>query len=432
MAIDQDDITLQVRLLAGKVVALNMLGRHDEILSTAQELATKAAVAGTAVVQAAALRIIVSNYISVDQYEIALTKALEAATLAAEVGEFTLQANTLSTAAFCLTQLKRYEEALALSRQAANKASEAADLHEEGLALRWAALCLSQLDRDSEAIVLAREAVAKLANAGSPNEQVQALTTVAFSLIKLGQQEDATTTAIDAFELAGTFSGGQSTEDTMTFMGAAAVLLVTRPSKAEPALKAYSWILKAHEPNIEEMPRTFFDCISYVATSQKVWPQLIALLEGFPEAAARIMNDALATSEPGRFLTQVLATNSLEDALVLARHFVTSLAQAISDKSDKRLTQLWGAVLNSSTEATVSEVSDARYLREFAEILAAHRCVPTRAVALASAAASYHAAGRDVKMLARLDPDLATMLTTIFTPKKLIKKTKGKARTKKR
>jgi hypothetical protein len=87
--------------------------------------------------------------------------------------------------------------------------------------------------------------------------------------------------------------------------------------------------------------------------------------------------------------------------------------------------------MNSSIEAVVAEISDAHFLRELADILRAHRSTPARALALASAAASYHAADRDAKMVARLDPDLATMLTTIFPPKIFSKKkTKGRPRKK--
>jgi tetratricopeptide (TPR) repeat protein len=361
-----------------------------------------------------------------ERHNEALAVARETAARALDAENYREQVSALIEVAVILGILGQHDEALAAAREAATKAANISYIDAQLSALRVVTWNLGQLGRHEEALVTAREVAVKASSTEFRDADIAlALASAAWSLVQLNRYDEAVAAARDAFEKAERAGGVEG------HLSVAYVLLVARPPDTSLALKAYEWVLRSGESLRNQGPALFFNCVAHVATIQQDWPALIALLEAFPEVAEQITKKSFSLGEPGLVLSRMMFEGQRENGLTIARHFIAALARVIQGGSDNRLTRLWVAVLDASTDAVVSEVSDAKALREFAEILAAHSSIPARAVALSHAAAAYHAADRDRRTLARLAPDLATMLTTVFPPKSVTRKPKPKPRKKK-
>jgi tetratricopeptide (TPR) repeat protein len=410
----------EAQALLSAAWTLGRLGRIERALATAHEAASKAADAGNIHLQASGLRHAAWSLGILGRYDDAVATAQQAASKAADAGDIREQAIALRHAASSLAQLGRHDEALATAREAAAKAADAGDIVERLASLREIAFDLGQLGRHEEALAIAHEAIAKGTEAGDMHLALS-LASAAWSLTRLNRRDEAIAPASEAFAMTERDGGVEER------LAAAYVLLITRPSDAVMALTAYKLIL-----NTGKNHQIFFHNIAHIATRHESWPSLIALLKAAPERATEIATDTYQTGEPGRLIAQTFTDSPHEKAFALARHFVAALAEAVNGESDTRLNRLWAAILDSSTRAIASKISNAQALRDFAAILATHPSVPAHAIALSDAAASYHAAGRDPRTLARLDPDLATMLTTVFPPKTIPQGTKRKTRRKKK
>jgi hypothetical protein len=210
------------------------------------------------------------------------------------------------------------------------------------------------------------------------------------------------------------------------------MLLVLRPHDAILALASYKLLVRNSESLADDVPVRYFDDVAYAATTQLAWPALVALLEDLPHIADLISKDTIVVGEPGRVISALHKAGKYDDALSGVRHLVAVLAQAIETARDPRLAGLWTTILAASAKEIAASIEDATLLRDFADVLSAHSPVPTRVTELITAAAAYHGRGRDPTQLARIDPDLATMLTTIFPSTIVTQKQRGNSRKRKR
>jgi tetratricopeptide (TPR) repeat protein len=363
------DTAKEAEALGGRAWTLGQLGRHDEALATARDAASKAESAGDIREQARALRQV----------------------------------------AWTLGELDRHDEAVTTAREAASKAESAGDLHAQARALETMAWSLGQLGLHDKAIAIAREASSKAASEGDVLVQVEALRSVARSLGKLGRHDEAIAAARQAAGFAEEFS------DRKVSLAVARTILLHRPGKIDADLAYRSYDHMTQHGDAEDL-HLFFSSIADTATRTLSWPRLITTLTGRPDGAEVIVNSSYRLSEPGSVVAGTFLDRERDDAFKMLRHFASALAQAIDAASDPRLTRLWSAVVEASAEAIATTVEDGVFLNEAADILAEHASIPARATALLSAAAAYHAAGRDPAALARLDPDLATTLMAVFAP----------------
>ncbi|KIZ40280.1 MULTISPECIES: tetratricopeptide repeat protein [Rhodopseudomonas] len=403
------DTAKQARALQRRAWTLGELGRHDEALATAREAAVKAESAGDIREQAAALRHAAWNLGQLGRHDEALTAAREAVVKAESAGDNREQAETLRHAAWNLGRLGRHDEAIATARQAAAKADSAGDIGEQARALRFAAWSLEGLGRHDEALATAREAAAKAESAGDSREQAGALLEAAWNLMQLGRRDEAIAIAREAAALA------EKVSDRELSLAVARTLLQMRPGDADIdlAYRSYEYVIEGGDA---DDPGLYFDDIADVATRTSSWPRLIAMLASRPVVAETINQSSVFIGHSGGVVARALLNGEREDALTMARHVVSALAQAIEAASDPRPAGLWSAILAASAEAITTAVAEAAFLSEIADILAAHASVPVRATSLLAAAAAYHAGGRDSAALARLDPDLATTLMVVFPP----------------
>lgn len=345
------------------------------------------------------------------RYEEALVTAQDAAETALRAGSIEERRMARLNAVWALTRLGRPNEAIVIARDVASEAEEAADKIGAAIAISSLASALREAEQLEEALGAARDAAARAESAGDLNEQIM-------SLLQVSRILDELDRAAEALEMMyAVASMADRVNDLRIHVMLACELLRLRPSNIGIAMKHYRTILQGAVALNDNAASIYFDDIAGVASRERGWPELIALMEEFPAVADQILDKPYVLGEPGKVFCEVFRSDGDEGALAIARHFVSALAAAVPTGTDAGLTRLWTSVLNASAEAIVSALDNTEALRELAEICAAYESVPNRCLNLLGAAAAYHQSGRDQRELARLDPDLTTMLTVVFPPK---------------
>ncbi|AVT79271.1 hypothetical protein [Rhodopseudomonas palustris] len=339
-----------------------------------------------------------------------LDRALAEATITTDVSK---EAIVLCRRAWTLGLLGQHDEAIVAAREAATKAESAGAFREQAESLVGVAWNLGRLERHNEAVTAAREAATKAATVGNIYAQARSLQIAAQSLGELGRHDEAIADAREAATLAESISA----RSLMILL--AHVSLPLRPASIdlEHAHKSYEALTLDDTEEGADNLGLYFDDIADIATRTSSWPRLITTLTTNPDGAEAIVKSPYHLDEPGSVVARTFLSGDRDQALKMLRHFASALAQATDAASDPRLARLWAAVLEASAEKIVTSVEDHASLSEVAGIFAAHPPVPPRVTALLTAAAAYHAAGRDPAALARLDPDLATTLKAVFPPK---------------
>ena len=291
-----------------------------------------------------------------------------------------------------------------------------------------AARSLAELGRHDEALAAAYEAAETAKRDRDSQNQAWALWYAARNLFELGRHEEALHMAIEAASIA------KDVNDINLRLGAAGILLLASTDSVDIDLAFDSYDLHVQCATITESadPALFFGKIARIATSKLAWPRLITLLANGPDVSEKIAYTSNHLNAACRVIGPAFIAGNHDTARKMLRHVVTALAQGIQTAPDPRVAQLWTAVLNASAEEIATELIDAAFLREVANIYAAHPQVSPRATALLAAAAAYHERGRDPAALARIDPDLATMLMAVFPPSDESPKRTRKPRAKKK
>ena len=406
----------------------NKLSRHNEALKSAREAAAKAASAGFLSLEVVALRQAFWSLDELRSYDKALVTAQEAAEKAERAGYFHEQTLALKYIASRHYRAEHYEEALATARKVAITAARTDELGLQAVGLLYGIWSLAELGRHDEALATAREAAEIAERARDLGTQAKALEDAAWSLYHLGRHEEALHMAMEAASTA------KDLEDINLQLGAAGIILLAATNGVDVDLAFHSYELHLRYATIIEAadPPLFFDEIARIATSRLAWPRLINLLASRPDVLEQIVEKSGRLGMPGRIIATSFAAGKLDSLLAVARHMVTALTRGIETAPDPRLVRLWTAVLNASAQRIATELAEPAFLKEIADIYAAHPQVPPRATALLLAAAAYHERGRDPAALARLDPDLATMLMAVFPPKSESPKRARKSRAKKK
>lgn len=406
------DVSREVIALNNRAWTLNELRMHEAALTAANEAGAKAVDIDDLRQHALALRISAFSLGQLGRHEEAIETARESVTKAKSVGESRGQAIALRHLAWNLGELGRHIEAIETARKAAAIAEMAGNAKEQTRALRTGAACLRELGRHNEAIEIAREAAVIAKAADDPEEQADAIRNVAISLSNLGRHSEAIATACDAAAIA------ERAGDTWEQVHIAALLLLEHANlDVEVALKSFLVLVRHANSVAATYPALFFSSIARIATRRMVWPKLTDLLSNSPAIANEIAEKSESLAEPANAIVAAHESGPRESALDETRHLVAALSQAVETATDPRLARLWTAVIHSSADRLATKIDDPDLLRDLANIMAAHPAVAARAAQLLAAAAAYHTAERDPSTLARLDPDLATTLTTVFPPK---------------
>jgi tetratricopeptide (TPR) repeat protein len=466
---------LELAVLGMRYYALDALGRHGEALSTAREAIEKASESGDVLSHAKVLQYAARSLNKLDQHEEALKIAREAAINAEKAGHFSERARALNIAAHTLSKLQKYEEAVAGAREAALAAENAGERLEQAAALRTAASALRRIGRHEEAIEVARQSAMICREVDEPHRQASALRLIASIFLELDQYQDALAAAREAAaksesdsleniaalttaagsllfmervnEALDTIRKAKETAQSINdptlnaVVALAAFTISIKANEFDLALSSYQLLLATRQTlNLANVgPGFIFRLISEAATTQLGWSRLIELIQGNFGGLDEIAGEPDNLRGPGRMIANATTSNR-ESARKMTSHMVAALAQGIETAPDPPVAHLWTAVLDASASEIATAWADnastpavdPTFLKEVADIYAAHPQVPARATALLAAAAAYHERGRDPAALARLDPDLATMLMAVFPPNDESPKRSRKPRAKKK
>ncbi len=314
-----------------------------------------------------------------------------------------------------VTDKRRFDVGLSFVDRAIAVAAAQNNVAREANALIQRAWTLDQMGRYEEALATAKNAAVKAetvgALSGETREEVDLLRIMARSLMKVGRREDAIATARKAIAKAERAGGSAIRLDALR------TLLLIRPDDATQVLDAYEWLVHNALAAKEDTPRLYFSDVASVITAQQKWPALVAILSEVPEVVDLIVEAPFQIGEPGAVIAASYKAGRVDDALMQARHFITSLAQAIKTASEARFIRLWNGLIQASVNQLAIEVDNAQFLGDLADIVAAHPDIPAGPKAILAAVSAYHLSGRDPAKLVRLDPDVATMIKTVFRPK---------------
>lgn len=365
-----DDAVFAAQL--GRLWSLAGAGHFAEVVETGRGLAEQAAASGRPRDHATAVRYAAYSLSQLARHDEAIVGSRLAADLAERAGDMGGRATALHHAAASLGQLDRHDEAVATARQAVALSAQAGDIFIQAAALRNAAFSLSRLGRHDEAVATARQAADLAERVRDTREQAVALRYAAFSLGELDRYDEAVATAREAADLAQ--RGGDREE--------LAEALLTLASNLDG--------FGSHQEAIETLARS----ASMMPTSGR----------DYLSAASRVLGWRQAIALAG-------STNNLEQMHTVLR----TAAETLDLEGLRRLClDTW---LEAFAEDTISLLSDHSRLVSLADAIDLH--FPGRFETLTGRlrdAARYHESGRDRAALARLDPDFAQALATMFPP----------------
>ncbi len=396
--------------------SLGQLDRHEEAIAAAHEAAACARQAGDAGEEAIALRFAAFSLGKLDRHEEAIAAAHEAAARARQAGDAREEAIALRFAAFSLGKLDRHEEAIAAAHEAAARARQAGDAREEAIALRFAAFSLGKLDRHEEAIAAAQEAAARARQAGDAREEAEALRHAAFSLGRLGRHEEAVATAHEAAARAR--QAGDAREEAEALRHAAFSLgkLDRHEEAVAAAHEAAARARQAGDAGEEaEALRHAAFSLGRLGLHKEAAETLFAAgrtLDAWPDDELQMLLEFSTTAIATSAATARSDAGADLDAVHALLRAVATDPDAAKPQQELLLAWIW-----SFTRGSVTAIEDPAVLTARAEAIALH--FPGRFPAETDrlhAAAAYHASGRDPASLARLDPDLARTLRTMFPP----------------
>ncbi len=173
------------------VWSLGQLGRHEESVETAGKAIEAAQAADSKHDEAVSLRYMAWSFGQLGRHEEAVEtagKAIEAAQTAEDKGE---EAGSLLLMAWSLGRLGRHEEAVEIAGKAIEAAQAAEDKGVEAASLRYMAWSLRQLGRHEEAAETASKAIEAAQAAEVKGEEAASLRIMALSQIGLGRYPEA-------------------------------------------------------------------------------------------------------------------------------------------------------------------------------------------------------------------------------------------------
>jgi tetratricopeptide (TPR) repeat protein len=373
-------------LLAGlrRAWSLNSVDRHAESLGLSERLRDEAKLLSQTFEESIALRYAAYSLTGLNRDMEAVESAKRASKLAAKTGDVRGQAMALGVAAYGLCELARYEEAVESANGAAELAAQAEQSREQARALRAAAHSLGQLARHEEAIESAKRAAELAEKAGDSRERSIDLRYAALNLRMVGHLTEASKYYRGALELA---------------------------KRAKEWFSDLEWsLLRA-------------DCLSGLG-------EPVAAI-GAVADAAQVLEVAPTNARQQFWLSEVCRCTAWDALYAPNGNFVDvsvihEILAALLDKLDAGSERL--VCLQSWLEAFTTQVirrSDAPdWLENLARAIELH--FPGRfahEMSRLTAAAGYHRSGRDRAALARLDPDFAKTLETIFPPPEVDKAT---------
>lgn len=340
------------------------------------------------------------------RHDDALEAAARAATLAAEAGDTGSEAVSLRHRAFSLGALGRHEEAVETAGRAAERAAVAGDIRGEAVSLRYRAFLLGQNGRHKEAVETARRAADRAAEAGDIREEAECLRHLAFSLCQLGRYEEAW--------MAAQKSAAIARREANAYQLAWAILESLRAAthlvRPEVVQLFGEWLRldrrNDEHPLVAPLP-AFGDLVAAVARAD-AWAALDDLLEEHAPWLAKIKEpvyfhgaDGEAFARIGAEMGRAAGYRAMAEALP---RIAGLMARLTGEARDFR----W---LPDIAEGFAAACRDPGLLRDVATLMTPEIAPEAEETArLLQTLADVDEAARPETVLARLDPDVATLI----------------------
>ena len=306
-----------------------------------------------------------------------LDAAERAESLAKDTEDVVLRIEAALARVWATVEVRQFEAALQMARAIAEQDNASMHPRQHSVARGHAALCLGMLGRHDEALVAAKEA-AKLARAADDlHQEATAHLHAVFSLDQLGRHDEAVVAASEAARLARAADAPRVEAWAMLEISKAHAM------RGDPVLAIGTWIT-ALSPAL-------------TADDEAVWaPNMRSMAtRASVELAAGDRSDSLHTA------LRILATDMSASVQKLVyrdiwvREFVRGILRAVADAA--QMSRIGAAIGLHFPVGFGAEIGQLR------------------------AAAAYHGSGRNAAVLARVDPDLAQVLKTMYPPAKAAK-----------
>jgi len=350
------------------------LGRFEEAITSAIQFAKAAENADNQIMRVAALFVAASSLQRLERHDDAVATAFQAAEIAEKEGDSEGQANSLQIAAVSLAQSGRQEEAVSTALQAAEIAEKVGKRTVRIAAFYAAASSLAQLERHEEAISIALQAINLAEQAGDRILRTASLLIAASSFRALGQLQKSIAFFSSAIELA--LDLGE--KKLLTFAKGNLARVLAESGDFANSMRILS--------ELYQSPRGYF-------FENSVTGRLSLAL-----SLANIIVHLVVDVDSPRFHAFLNVAgeyldfpDSRGEGLNIFLHQVASQMVRQCEEPDKL--DLWaGAVELRFPDGFQNETS------------------------LLRNTARYHREGRSREVLARLDPDVANALSTMFPP----------------
>ncbi|GEO80827.1 ATP-binding protein [Pararhodospirillum oryzae] len=344
------------------------------------------------------------------EHDAAIATGRKAAALAEKTNDIRGQARALLLVAFSLGELGDHQEVLATGREAAALAEKANDIRGQAMALGLVAFSLRQRGDHQEAIAIGREAAALAAQAGAVDEQADALRLVVFSLRDTEQREDAAATALESAELA--FSADKA------FTAMWSVSIVLESAAETPCPQAIAlfgrWMDLCHtQPDANTADwRIALAGLFAAAARARAWESLDALLHDRREAFANAKPLYFFGQEIGRAIAATGRDEGRAMGFASAAGILPRLAAFGADMPYPPAG--FNSWISNVVAGLAGACRDPGLLRDVAGLLTTDLApeAPAQAILL-RALADVDAAEKPERILARLDPDVATWIRRV-------------------
>lgn len=327
-----------------------------------------------------------------------------------------------------LQSLGRFEEAVETNTLAARQAASAGDEGEEATSLRQKAFCLGILRHHKEAVETATLAAQRAKSAGDAKVEAESLRHKAFSLGSLGRDVDAVATFLDAMERAE--EGGDETE----------------------AALATFQMIQLSQARLPDAFPTLFDkaCTAWKYRDRYPDAKAVNMVPSFLVAAALARQGSAATTvlrrhmplfaseeatprfypNHGYVLAEHAAETSRAEGFRAMSEFLNAVAKFEEELPEQQRAKGWLA------EVAIGfawACQNSGLLRDIASILNDEISDSAREIAeLFFRLADYDAAEEPDAVLARTDPDVATLIrrlrNLIDTDSATLRTRKGRGR----
>jgi tetratricopeptide (TPR) repeat protein len=334
----------------------------------------------------------------------ALAEAELAGTLAVQIGDTDAEARALRDQAFSLGQLGYYEEAINTANRAADRAAQIGNKNTEAGSLWLRAFSLGEMGQHEQAVEIAKKAADCAAQIGAKRQEASSLRLQAFSLNRLGRYNQA-------WESLGPSLSLRHIDDfEFTWAAKDAVLLAALLPHREIVSLCAAWIEAWRDkgPNDQKPDPSLWVSDMFVAAARAgAFAELDDLLG---KEGDWLANEApwFRFSDAGSVIARVAEAEGRARAYETAAGLLPRIKNFITKLPPEKHGREW---ISSIISGFAAACRDPGLLRDVAMLLTEDLAPDApESGRLLRALAGVDEAGDAERILARMDPDMATLI----------------------